>query len=132
MSPNGREKSTVSPWLRGWNIAFRTGHITSIAALFGGHVFGTETGRLMPWLYASILTGILLAIMEWIPDRHWFVQARGILSISKILILCLVPFLWNHRVSVLVAIIVAGSFGSHMPYTYRHYPVFGRHPREHG
>jgi hypothetical protein len=127
MSPDSREKTTVSPWWRGWNMAFRTAHIIAIAALFGGHVFGTGAELLVPWLYASVLTGTLLAIMEWIQDRRWFLQARGVLSLSKILILCLIPWVWDQRVAVLIVVIVVGSIGSHMPYTLRHYLVWGRH-----
>jgi hypothetical protein len=112
-------------------MAFRTAHIMAIAALFGGHVFGIAAELLVPWLYASVLTGTLLAIMEWIQDRRWFIQARGILSLSKILILCLIPWVWDQRVAVLIVVIVVGSIGSHMPYTLRHYLVWGRYSRIH-
>jgi hypothetical protein len=112
-------------WLRGWNITIRTGHITAIAALFGGHLFGAATERLIPWLYASVLTGLMLAIIEAIPRRNWFREGSGLLSMAKVLVLCLVPLFWNYRIPLLAAVIVVGSVGSHVPHGLRHYRVFG-------
>ena len=121
MKPRGDAVS----WLRGWNITFRTGHIAAIAALFGGHLFGAATERLMPWLYASVLTGLILAIIEAIPRRNWLGEGSGLLTVAKVLVLCLIPLFWEYRIPVLAAVIVLGSVGSHVPHWLRHYPLFG-------
>jgi hypothetical protein len=67
----------------------------------------------------------VLAILEAIPERRWFLQVCGVLSIGKVLVLCLVPLFWSHRVPILMGVIVVGSVGSHMPRRFRHYLLFG-------
>lgn len=110
-----------SPWLRGWNIAFRTAHIGVTGVLFGGHVFGMAAERLLPWLYLTILTGAVLVIIEAYPSWRWCYQGRGVMPIAKVLAMCLIPWLWNYCVPILIAIIVIGSVGSHMPRRFRYY-----------
>jgi hypothetical protein len=114
------------PYLRACNIFFRTGHIGATAALFGGQVFNVGEERLLPWLYASILTGAALIIIESLSDRHWCGQGSGVMSLSKLLLLLLILWRWDYRVPILAAVIVLGSVGSHMPKKYRHYPVLFR------
>jgi hypothetical protein len=126
MATDPQEGVIVPPWLRWGNIALRTAHIAAIAALFGGHVFGAASERLIPSLYGAVGTGALLALVEALPDRGWFVQSRGVLSLLKTCILCLVPLFWNFRIPILAGVMVLGSVGSHMPFKFRHYRVLGR------
>jgi hypothetical protein len=106
---------------RCWDIAFRTAHIGVTGVLFGGHVFGMGAERLLPWLYLTILTGAVLVIIEAYPSWRWCYQGRGAMPIAKVLVMCLVPWLWNYRVPILIAVIVIGSVGSHMPRRFRYY-----------
>jgi hypothetical protein len=41
-------------------------------------------------------------------------------------LLCLIPWLWQYRVPILVAVIVIASVGSHMPRRFRHYSLLHR------
>ena len=113
-------------WRRGWNIGFRTAHIGVTSVLFGGHVFGIAAQQLLPWLYLTILTGGVLTILEAWPSWRWCFQARGVMPIAKVLVMCLVPWLWNYRIAILIAVIVLGSVGSHMPRRFRHYSFLDR------
>jgi hypothetical protein len=114
------------PYLRAFNILFRTAHIGAIAALFGGHLFGVATDRLLPWLYASILTGAALLVIEMLPDWRWCGQSSGVMTLVKLLLLLLILWRWDYRAPILAAVIVLGSVGSHMPKKYRHYPILLR------
>ena len=113
---------------RAWNIAVRTAHIAVTGALFGGHVFGIAARRLLPCLYLTILTGAALLIIELYPEWRRLFEMRTVMIAAKLLLLCLVPWLWNYRVPLLIAVIAIASIGSHMPRRYRYYSVLDRRP----
>jgi len=104
----------------------RTSHIGVIGVLFGGHVFGIGRERLLSWLYLTVITGAVLLVIEAYPSWRWCYQCRGALVITKVLLLCFVPWLWDYRVPVLIAVIVIGSVGSHMPQRFRYYSLVDR------
>jgi len=118
--------SHASSYRRAWNIALRTAHIGVTGALFGGHVFGIAAERLLPWLYLTILTGALLVIIEAYPSWRWCYQGRAVMVLNKVLLMCLVHWLWNYSVPILIAVIVIGSVGSHMPRRFRYYSLVDR------
>lgn len=103
------------------NIAFRTTHIGVTGVLFGGYVFDIAADQLIIWLYAAIITGAVLIAIEAYPRWWWFYQGRGVAAIVKLLLLCLIPLLWEWRVPILVVVIVIASVGSHMPARFRYY-----------
>jgi hypothetical protein len=111
---------------RGWNIACRTAHITVTGALLGGHIFGIAVERLQPWLYLTVATGLALVVLEAYSNWRWCFQARGVLPITKVLLLCLVPLVWNYRVPILIGVVVIASIGSHMPRRLRYYSFLER------
>lgn len=103
------------------NIAFRTAHIGVTGVLFGGYVFDVAADQLLIWLYAAIITGTVLIAIEAYPRWWWFYQGRGLAAIVKLLLLCLIPWLWEYRVAILVVVVVIASVGSHMPARFRYY-----------
>ena len=122
MAPIARKLSGT----RAWNIVLRTAHIGFTGALFGGHIFGVGADRLLLWLYMAILTGGLLAFVEAYPNWRWCYEVRAVTVLVKVLLLCLIPWLWGYRVAVLSAVIVIASVGSHMPRWFRHYSLAER------
>jgi hypothetical protein len=116
----------VFPHARAWNIAARTAHIIVTGALFGGHVFNVDEQRLLIWLYLSIATGICLIALEAYPTCRWCYQGRGIMVFAKLLLLCAIPWLWEYRVGILLAVIAIASVGSHMPARFRYYSFVHR------
>lgn len=111
---------------RAWNIALRTAHIAAGGALFGGHVFDVGPERLAAWLWVTLLTGIVLVLLEVRHGGRWPAEVRGAMVLVKLLLLCLLPWLWGYRVGLLAAVIVLGSVGSHMPKRLRHYSLLER------
>ncbi len=114
------------PYRRAWNIAWRTAHIAVSGVLVGGHVFGQTPQLLLPWLYATVVTGAVLIGLESGPYLRWFHQGRGILVLVKLLLLSLVPWCWDQRVPLLFVVIVLASVGSHMPARFRYYSILYR------
>jgi hypothetical protein len=112
---------------RVWNVLFRTAHIAVTGILLGGHVFGVPEAQLRMVLYASIATGLVLVAIEAYPGLPWVYQGRGVMVLSKLALLCAVPFLWEYRLSLLLTVVVIASVGSHMTSRYRYYSfVHGR------
>ncbi len=114
---------------RAINILLRTAHIAAAGVLLGGHAFDVARGRLLWSLWLTIGTGAALAAVEAGPRLLWLHQARGLLTLAKLGLLCAVPFLWDHwhvRLAVLLAVVVIASVGSHMPARFRYYSVIYR------
>ena len=108
---------------RACNIALRTAHIGATGVLLGGHFFGVAAARLLPLLYIAILTGAALGVAEVYPNWRSIFEVRSLVIASKVLLLCLVPLLWNYRVAILFVVLMVASAGSHMPRRFRHYSV---------
>ena len=115
------------PYARGVSILFRTAHIAAIGILFGGHVFDISHTRLLPWLYLSIVSGAGLIGVELYSSCKWVYQGKGVLVLVKLLLIAAVAVFWEQRVWLLLAALVIGSVGSHMPGRFRYYSI--RHRR---
>jgi hypothetical protein len=129
--------SLASPGLhvmtsRALNIALRTAHVGAMGVLLGGHAFDVEPSRLHVALGLTIATGLALAAHESGGRLLWFHQGRGILTLVKLALLCLVPFAWDHRFPILLGVLVLGSVGAHMSSRYRYYSVIHRAVIPHG
>jgi hypothetical protein len=113
--------------IRALNIALRTAHIGAMGVLLGGHAFDVDPDRLLVILWLTIVTGGALAVVEIAgPRLLWFHQGRGLMTMAKLVLLCVVPFAWDHRLWILLAVIVIASVGSHMPARFRYYSVLRR------
>jgi hypothetical protein len=111
------------PHARPWNIAARTVHIAATGILLGAHVFDVPADRLWPYLWIAIATGSVLIALEVYPEGHWLHQGCALAVYAKLALLGLVPFFWDSRVPILLAVVVLASAGSHAPRRLRHYSV---------
>jgi hypothetical protein len=48
------------------------------------------------------------------------------MTLAKVALFAAVPLAWDYRLPILLAVVVIGSVGSHMPGRYRHYSVVYR------
>jgi hypothetical protein len=111
------------PHARALNITFRTLHIVVIAILVGGHAFGASAEQLRPFLYGAIATGIGMVGVDAYPSLEFLHQGWGLFLLFKLALLCVIPFAWKYRLPILIAVIIIGSVGSHMPRKFRHYSL---------
>lgn len=109
--------------MRALRIALRTAHIGAMGVLLGGHAFDVTPERLKVSLWLAIGTGLALAAVEAGPRLRWFHQGSGVMTFAKVALLCAVPLAWDYRLPILLAVVVVGSVGSHMPRRFRHYSV---------
>jgi hypothetical protein len=114
------------PYARAISIALRTVHIAAIGILLGGHVFALPAPRLLPWLTLSIMSGAGLMGLELYSSCKWFYQGKGVLVLVKLLLTTAVVVFWEYRVWLLLAVLVIGSVGSHMPGRFRYYSLLHR------
>jgi hypothetical protein len=77
-------------------------------------------------LYSCIMTGIALIAIEAYPSCRWFYQGRGAAVLAKLALICTIPFFWNYRVPIMLAVLVIASVGSHMPSRFRYYSFLHR------
>ena len=108
---------------RAWNITLRTAHIGVMGMLLGGHFFQVPAARLLPLLYLAILTGAALGIVELSPDWRGLFEFRSLVIAAKLLLLVSIPWLWDYRVPILIAVLVMASVGSHLPRQIRHFSI---------
>ncbi len=112
------------PHARAWNIGVRTAHIAVTSVLVGGHAFDVPADRLYAILWLVILTGAVLVFLEaYSVAFRWVFQGRGVMLLTKLALLLVIPFAWSARLPILLAVIVLASVGSHMPARFRYYSV---------
>lgn len=111
------------PAHRAISIALRTAHLMTFGTLLGGHVFDIDHSRLLPFLLATIVTGVALMAVELASTCAWLFMGKGVAVLLKLLLLAAVPLFWEQRVSILLLIVVIASVGSHMPSRFRHYSL---------
>jgi hypothetical protein len=114
------------PGTRAISIALRALHLAAFGILLGGHAFGIEAERLLPYLSLTILSGIGLITTEvYAVGLYWFFLGKGLMVLAKLGLLLAVPVFWEQRVALLLVVVVV-SIGSHMPARYRHYSLLHR------
>jgi hypothetical protein len=121
--PDPRRRLPHSRW---WTITARTVHLAATGVLLGGHVFGGESAALRPLLWVAIASGAAMIAIELYPTAHWAHQVCALFVYVKLGVLCLVPFMWEHRVPMLLAVVAIASVGSHAPRRVRHYSLLYR------
>lgn len=109
------------PAHRAISIALRTAHLASFGTLLGGHVFDVDHSRLLPFLLATIATGAGLMALELASSCAWLFMGKGVAVLLKLLLLAMIPIFWEHRVSILLVVVVIASVSSHMPSRLRYY-----------
>jgi hypothetical protein len=98
----------------------RSLHILATGVLLGGYIFNQPAAVLEPWLIAAVATGLLLLAIDLHASTVVLFEARGIFLIIKLLLLLLLPVMWDLRVTILTIVLFIGAAGSHMPKRHRH------------
>jgi hypothetical protein len=114
------------PYRRTARSILRALHILTAGTLVGGHIFAQPDDVLMPWLIGAVLTGTLLLCTDLHASFAVLIEVRGLTSIGKLILLCLVAVHPDAAVPLLVIVVFAGAVGSHLPKRYRHKMVLLR------
>ncbi len=108
------------PGHRGLGVALRTAHLLTFGVLVGGHVFAVEPSRLLPFLLATVTSGLALMALELASTCSWLFMGKGAGVLLKLLLLALVPVFWEQRVVILMVVVGTAGVTSHMPSRFRH------------
>ena len=108
------------PHARLLSVACRTVHLAAFGLLLGGHAWGVEAERLLAALWLTAGSGVALVVTESLGSARWLLEGRGAMVLLKLTLLLVVPFAWDLRVPLLLAVVVVASVGSHMPRRFRH------------
>ena len=101
-------------------VALRTAHLAAMAVLVGGAWQGVGTGALYGSLVATTLTGVGLMVLEASHGRHWVYQVRGLSVLAHVGLVALSGTLGR---GALMAALVVGAVGSHLPKALRAWSV---------
>jgi len=112
--------------MRALNIGLRTAHLGAMGVVLGGYAFGVAPSRLAVSLWLAVGTGVALGVAETGLRPTWFHEGRGLMTMAKLVLLCLFSLSGGWRLPLLLAVVVIGSVGSHMPGRYRHYSFLYR------
>lgn len=108
------------PGYRFWNSLFRALHILSVCGVVGGHIFSQPEAAILPWLYGTILTGVVLLLLNLYQFNYAVFELSNYIIYFKLILLSLVPVFWSVRLELLIFILIISVVFSHMPKHFRH------------
>lgn len=115
----------VSQEIRRWSkISLRTLHIIAVAGVGGGVLFGLGMERWEPYWWLSVISGVLLVLIDALANPVWLIQVRGLAVYIKLVLLVLLWKLPAWDVTLLLAIIVLSAVISHAPSNLRYYSLY--------
>jgi len=112
------------PLRRDVKTLFRSLHILSGGTLLGGHIFALPVADLLPWLYATIVSGTMLLAIDVHASACVLFEVRGIAIIVKLCLMLCIAVWFEAAVPLLCIIVLIGVYASHMPKYIRHRMVF--------
>ena len=107
-------------WTRWLDIVLRAAHVLVISVWFGGAVFKVPADQLLRWRVPVILTGAALIASEVVHHPHWPWQGRGLMVYIHVGLFGLAAFRPDLAIPCLLAALVVGMAGSHMPKRFRY------------
>jgi len=110
------------PGRRALKILLRGVHVLCAGILVGAYLF--ETGQ-HTWLWAAIVTGSLLLLLDLHESASFLLQVRGIFLVFKLGVLSALPHCGEYKAWVLGFLVVMSVVSSHAPGSIRHRMVLG-------
>ena len=101
-------------------VIVRTIHLVGIAGLFGNAMTGSFASV---YITLTIVSGVILTLMEAWSNPIWFVQLRGIALYLKLLLLLPLHGDPDKAIPCLIAVIAISGFMSHAPSWIRYFSV---------
>jgi hypothetical protein len=112
------------PFRRGILMTLRVLHILMAGILLGGHVFDRSIIELEPWLWGTVISGLLILLTDMYASLAILLEVRGLAVLIKVILMLLTSLFWEQRITLLVLALIVGVFSSHMPKKYRHRLLF--------
>lgn len=101
-------------------VLVRTIHLVGMAGLFGAVMMGASAPV---YLGLTLVSGVVLMLMEAYSGWIWFVQLRGVALYLKLMLLLLIPYTPQFSIACLIAVVAISGFMSHAPSWIRYYSL---------
>lgn len=117
----------VLPAKRWISILLRTLHLVGITGLAGAYLYEQPESAWLPFLWLTVISGCLMALIEIYTDGIWLVQLRGTAIGVKLLLLSTILW-WFHEPNAIIyfIVIIISGIVSHAPGKVRYYSVWHR------
>ncbi|GGI92203.1 hypothetical protein [Shewanella gelidii] len=106
--------------------ALRALHILGIVGAGGGILLGVNDDIWLNYWILAMSTGAILMAWEVLRDWQWLIQLKGVLTIVKIVLLCLFIPLAAYKPALFILILLLSVLVSHGPAGLRHYSIVHR------
>lgn len=118
------QESRHLPGQRWINISLRTLHLIGLAGIGAGYLYPAldETWRM--YLYLTLASGALLALLSIWSNGIWFMQLRGQVILLKLLLLFFITHWPPAGAALLIVVIILSSWISHAPGNTRYYSFY--------
>ena len=118
------ETPRVFPALRWVRITLRTVHLVGVAGLGGGFLYGADPAMWMPYLWITVVTGVVMVGVELWSTGLWLIQVRGLSVVVKLGLIAWLLRADHLELPLLMAVIVISGVVSHAPADLRYFSVF--------
>jgi len=116
------------PGKRWVNILLRTVHLVGVAGLGGAFLYRVPSelpnDLWMPWLFVTLISGVLMLALEVWSNGAYLVQGCGLAVLAKILLLAVLPLFEPPQTGLFLLVMVLSGLASHAPARVRHYVPF--------
>lgn len=112
-------------WLR---VTCRSLHILCIGMYVGGIAFDAPAGDVSGWFHGAAITGTVLILTDLYASFIYLTELRGLAMVAKLVVLGAATGLPDHRLAIVMALVVLSSVVSHMPSRWRHWTLAGGAP----
>jgi hypothetical protein len=102
-------------------VVLRTVHICAMALVLGGLALGGGFERLRTAILLTVLSGVLLFLLDLAKDPGFLVQGSGVAVLLKLALLGLGNLWPGDRFQYYLAATAVASVGSHMSGAWRHF-----------
>lgn len=114
------------PGQRWVKICARSLHVVLSGIFVGALVFEVEPELRLPWFLATMLSGLLMMCVDLYESGAFLLQLRGVIVVTKLVLLGLLPQFGAAGVWVLAAVAFFSVISSHATSGFRYYLIWGR------
>lgn len=111
---------------RAIKISLRALHVLAVSVFVGSHVLAVDPPRRLPWLTATIVSGLLILLLDLHESGVFLVQVRGLIVLVKVALLFSLPSFGTYSAAVLVILLLISVVSSHAPGSFRYRVVLGK------
>jgi hypothetical protein len=109
------------PCRRALKIALRGAHVVCASFCLGAYAF--DASQRVPWLVATVATGLMVLALDLHESAAFLLQARGVVVVAKLAALSFLP---EGGAWLLAGVAFVSVVSSHAPSRVRHRVLFAR------